>query len=622
MKLAYWVFWALITVAVSLLLLWPDQAPPGVTQISTVTWRYGDAPAKQVTLPRVDLAHSPISEMGRYSFELPRNEPRNEPQKAHVGNESQAIYISHAAPLFSVYLNDALIYDARLTNNREESSLNQPRLFLLPQLPKESDAQIEIRFAPVFKQQNNLLGTIWVGSQQSLSPVYERRMWIRIYGAQAMLLVYLIAAVGSFAFWLSDKSYGSPLWFALFCLSCAYVTFTGLILRSPPVSMAFTLHTTMFAVTCAACTLAQFVFDKTQRRSKAHDRLLIALLAIGTILAFVLYEDVIPFRYALVMDILLLIFGSYVIGCLVVDVVRKRDQLSLMLLAGVLVTFALCLLAVLVSWADVPAENYIAVYAPLPLLATMAWVIIRRYARTYLKTKALNRSLERRVSRREQEVRSALLQVASLEQEQAVRAERDRFMQDMHDGLGSQLVTSMRAAERGKLSHEDMRETLLSCLDEMHFAIESLKPTGDDLFTSLSEYRYRLDARLEAAGVSLRWRVTPSKVLKLNPSQVTQVLRIINEAITNALKHAEGHDLAVIGNVIPQDADNPIAFYSLIVKDGGNGLASDLKATLQIVQRGNGLSNMQRRAQSVGATIVIESDEQGTIVQLRLPLTS
>ncbi|MEE3243345.1 MAG: ATP-binding protein, partial [Bacteroidota bacterium] len=82
--------------------------------------------------------------------------------------------------------------------------------------------------------------------------------------------------------------------------------------------------------------------------------------------------------------------------------------------------------------------------------------------------------------------------------------------------------------------------------------------------------------------------------------------RVIQEAVNNALKYAEAPNIQVTMQV--WDADQ----FKVAVVDDGNGF--DLKNHKQ----GNGLGNMKKRAQDIGATLQIETQPtQGTRVILQ-----
>src|SRR5271167_3975429 len=79
--------------------------------------------------------------------------------------------------------------------------------------------------------------------------------------------------------------------------------------------------------------------------------------------------------------------------------------------------------------------------------------------------------------------------MAKLERDQATAVERDRILRDMHDGLGLQLISSLRLVEKHELSREQTAALLVEAMDEMRIAIDSVKPTGQDLLVMLGNLR-------------------------------------------------------------------------------------------------------------------------------------
>jgi signal transduction histidine kinase len=85
--------------------------------------------------------------------------------------------------------------------------------------------------------------------------------------------------------------------------------------------------------------------------------------------------------------------------------------------------------------------------------------------------------------------------------------------------------------------------------------------------------------------------------------------RIAQEAITNAVRHADAAAIRVTGRV------SPVAI-ELEIADDGRGLAPD--AASSAARRGRlGLASMRRRAQAVDADLSIEGSAGGTRVRLR-----
>jgi signal transduction histidine kinase len=180
------------------------------------------------------------------------------------------------------------------------------------------------------------------------------------------------------------------------------------------------------------------------------------------------------------------------------------------------------------------------------LLLVMGALLTVRFVRSLEQVEEANRTLEARVARREAEVAASYRRIAALQREQAATDERQRIMQDLHDGLGSQLFTSLLRAERGALDSAATVEMLHRAIDEMRIAIEALASDEKDFRTAFGNFRFRWDQRLRDAGVVPHWQVeVPDAVLAVSPHDALQLLRIVQEALTNVLKHARATQVQV-----------------------------------------------------------------------------
>jgi signal transduction histidine kinase len=92
------------------------------------------------------------------------------------------------------------------------------------------------------------------------------------------------------------------------------------------------------------------------------------------------------------------------------------------------------------------------------------------------------------------------------------------------------------------------------------------------------------------------------------------IYRIVQEALTNVLKHADAHLVSVL---LERRRDHVLA----VVEDDGQGFDAEAGTAPSQTQRGLGLSSMRERAELVGGSLAIESSPgQGTAVFLRIPL--
>jgi len=193
--------------------------------------------------------------------------------------------------------------------------------------------------------------------------------------------------------------------------------------------------------------------------------------------------------------------------------------------------------------------------------------------------------------------------------QQSVLCERQRVMQDMHDGLGSALTSSLVMLERGELTVPQAAMVMRECVDDLRLVVDSLEPASKDISTLLGMLRYRLQHRFEAAGVRLRWQMADLPALPwLEPSLALDLLRLTQEAITNALKHSGASNLSLT----MLHGDNNI---ELVLQDDGCGF------DLLNAKPGRGIHTMQTRAQRLNAQLAIESARNaGTKISLCLPI--
>jgi signal transduction histidine kinase len=209
-------------------------------------------------------------------------------------------------------------------------------------------------------------------------------------------------------------------------------------------------------------------------------------------------------------------------------------------------------------------------------------------------------------------------QVADL----AVAQERLRIAHEMHDGLAQVLGyvnTKVQAAEaylkREKIEEAgtQLRELATSAREAYSDVRESIVglrtlPGERALGEVLEEY---LASWEEMARVSTSLRIDSS--VPLRPSQELQLVRIVQEALTNVRKHAKASHARV-------DIHREHNKLVTVIADDGVGFASVGRARGEFPQFG--LSTMRERAESIGGTLTIDSTPgSGTTVRFELPIS-
>lgn len=181
--------------------------------------------------------------------------------------------------------------------------------------------------------------------------------------------------------------------------------------------------------------------------------------------------------------------------------------------------------------------------------------------------------------------------------------ERQRILRDMHDGVGGELVSLMAQARTGPIESALLVVKIQRTLDDLRLVVDSLDPACSDLSVALGMLRRRIGEG--AAGApAIEWRTAHLPDLPcVAPAVVLQVLRIVQEAVTNAIRHAQARRVVV-------EAAWSSGLLSIRVQDDGRGLAG--------AAPGRGLVHMRERAARLGARLAVTDLGPGVRVELVL----
>jgi len=208
-------------------------------------------------------------------------------------------------------------------------------------------------------------------------------------------------------------------------------------------------------------------------------------------------------------------------------------------------------------------------------------------------------------------------------QNMAVLQERSRLSRELHDGLAQVLgylhlkskVLEQHIASgeisRAQAEIVDIREATGRAYEDVRESILGLRATlspGVGLVPAVKEYMRRFG---EQSGMSVNLMVSEHANVSFAPAVEVQLLRIIQEALTNARKHSRARRVWVR---FESDGDSD----SIIIEDDGSGF--DAQTVGQDGTAHFGLQAMQERAQSVGGLLTIQSEPgAGTLVVVQLP---
>ena len=206
----------------------------------------------------------------------------------------------------------------------------------------------------------------------------------------------------------------------------------------------------------------------------------------------------------------------------------------------------------------------------------------------------------------------AHLQLEYIKHREATEKERNRLLREMHDGLGAQLTTALYATRNEQASIEEVADYLQLALEDLRIMMDSMQAFDGDVATLLGQLRYRLERRIQQAGLELTWKVDDLPDFPaMTPQDALNLQRIVQETLVNTIKHAKASKVSLIARMKTSHC------LKIQVKDDGCGFDEQQEGFT-----GRGLSNLHYRAVELNASLTISSQlGRGCCVELQIPIS-
>lgn len=219
---------------------------------------------------------------------------------------------------------------------------------------------------------------------------------------------------------------------------------------------------------------------------------------------------------------------------------------------------------------------------------------------------------------KENQLKEALIKI---ETQNRLQEQRLRISRDLHDNIGAQLtfiISSLDNLKYGfqlpdKLSAKlrfisEFTTTTIYELRDTIWAMNKNEVSLEDLQIRISNFVEQANTTSENVSFSFESDDGLNTGIIFSSVDGMNIYRIIQEAMNNALKYANAQHID-----IKIESDSQLLKIS--ISDDGKGFDSET------VRMGNGINNMNKRANDIGAEISIESiKNKGTKVNIVLPL--
>jgi two-component system, NarL family, sensor kinase len=190
--------------------------------------------------------------------------------------------------------------------------------------------------------------------------------------------------------------------------------------------------------------------------------------------------------------------------------------------------------------------------------------------------------------------------LAAIKREKALAQERNRISRDLHDNLGAQLSTARMFISNLKNGNENVSETVDNTIELLDDSILELRKIMNETNASVLNESGFLAATEQLANKLnqlhlIHFTLTHHNMEKRPDKKIEhELFRITQELVNNSLKYSEAGNITI--DVLKRDG-NLILMY----EDDGKGF------NISKAIKGNGLTNIVTRAQSVNGTVEFDS---------------
>ena len=204
---------------------------------------------------------------------------------------------------------------------------------------------------------------------------------------------------------------------------------------------------------------------------------------------------------------------------------------------------------------------------------------------------------------------------------EAQEMERKRLSREIHDGPAQMLANILIRSEIVDLAFREgnvenalqevksIRKNIRSSLQEVRRIIYDLRPMTLDDLGLFPTIRKHVQTMEEYSGIEIDFTLLGEEK-RLVPNYEVAIFRLVQEALQNAITHANATFIKVVIEVIPNK-------ITIVIRD--NGVGFDLEK-IQDKENSFGLIGMKERVEILEGELVIDSASgEGTVIRIIVP---
>jgi len=457
------------------------------------------------------------------------------------------------------------------------------------------------------------LGDVYFGPESQLLPMYNRTYFLQRTVSMLALSCSVLLAFGCFLMWLLRRHQHVFIWMA--CATATWsVVISNFVVIDPLMPRFYWESLVDGSMELYSLFLMAVVFQILGERKSRLIWLLALLYLFGWSVILIFGNDRVLMDWSMPMHTVVLLLTVYLVGLCFMRWYQRRIPQALVLALAILTQ----LIFAVHDWWTVYFDNQLEsvlimqVGPTLTLLMVALWMLYA-FSKALQESEAHTAHVEAEVERVTTSLQLEQKNMAQLQKKQVLNDERERFTRELHDGLGGYLAAISAMLHDGVRDEKMLTQTIDQALLEMRMMMDGVGEDCNDVGMLLGMLRHRLQQPLQAWGIQVGWNLTGLPMqCTLKDGYAIHLLRIVQEALTNAARHANA-DWVEVRATLLSDAPQPMARIEII----DNGCGWDVPPIA-----GRGLNHMHQRAEMMEAALkVTAAPDNGVHISLTVPVS-
>lgn len=530
--------------------------------------------------------------------------------KAPLSNEALFLYIPYFEQDLELFFNDNPLQDYIKASKRIGPLSSAFAIVPLPRqfLKAENNTVTILLGATSDKTNFIILSPLYLGNEIEIKALYRNRLFVENDLKSALSGMQLFLAFSSFILVYLRRTETVFLWLGL-------AMSTSSILSIANIAQTFPQFETLapwfyFLSVSAALSFVGFILSLSKLQPSVH--LIWAVFLIPIVSLTLIMTDISPPIVVMRYLILPVVFLSLLIGFILMGRLLWWNSTPhiAFLASGMALMLAMAVNNLFFRFGFIDIGYLSAQPARALALTGIAVFMMTRIVETANALDQAAKVLADRLRQREEELSVLYEHDRLLVENAASLNERNRLTAELHDGVAGYLSTIVALSDSAEPDSHSIQSVARDALAELRLVINTMAFPDNTLRMELASLYDRSVAPLTHLGIQVDWSMVKlPDVNWLSAEEKMSILRILQEAISNALRHGKPRQLLISG-----DSALVGLFVIRVINTGGIALGQYNE------ENGLGLQNMQRRAQALGGSISLQKLSDGAEFALILPI--